>query len=70
MTDRAAAHGRPITESLPALRRAGLLPPVEIALVIVLSFTQDPAPSLSGYDPKGHASPSATTDKRRPAPCS
>ena len=48
MAEKAAVDRGPIDESLPALRRAELLPPIVIAVVVVLSFTQDPAPSLSG----------------------
>ena len=48
MADRAVGDRGPIDRSLPAFRRAGLLPPVVIAAVVVVSFTQDPAPSLSG----------------------
>lgn len=48
ITIRAAAHTEPIDESLPAFRRARLLPPVVIAVVVVLSFAQHPAPSLTG----------------------
>ncbi len=47
MADTAAAHTEPIDQPLPALRRAELLPPVVIAAIVVLSFTQDPAPSLT-----------------------
>ena len=48
MAETAAAPIGPIDQSWPALRRAGLLPPAVIAVVVVLSFTQDPAPSLTG----------------------
>jgi signal transduction histidine kinase len=48
MAEKAAVDRGPIDESLPALRRAELLPPIVIAVVVVLSFAQDPAPSLSG----------------------
>jgi signal transduction histidine kinase len=47
MADTAAAHTGPIDQPLPGLRRAELLPPVVIAAIVVLSFTQDPAPSLT-----------------------
>jgi signal transduction histidine kinase len=48
MADEGAAGREPADQALPALRRAELLPPVVIAAVVVLSFTQDPAPSLTG----------------------
>jgi signal transduction histidine kinase len=48
MAEKAAARTGSIDDSLPALRRAELLPPLVIAVVVVLSFTQDPAPSLTG----------------------
>jgi signal transduction histidine kinase len=48
MVERAAAYLGPTDRSLPALRRAWLVPPVVIAAIAVLAFTQDPAPSLSG----------------------
>ena len=48
MADKAVAGRGPIDQSPPALRRAQLLPPAVVAAVIVLSFTQDPAPSLTG----------------------
>ena len=48
MAERAAAHLGPVDQTLPALRRAWLLPAVVIAAVVVLAFTQDPAPSLTG----------------------
>ncbi|MGN6869623.1 MAG: sensor histidine kinase [Solirubrobacteraceae bacterium] len=47
MAERAAAYLGPTDRSLRA-RRAWLVPPVVIAAVVVLAFTQDPAPSLSG----------------------
>ena len=48
MAEQARADHEPIDESLPALRRAQLLPPFVIGAVVALSFTQDPAPSLAG----------------------
>src|SRR5579884_776283 len=48
MGERAAAQLGLVEETLPALRRAWLLPPAVIAAVVVLAFTQDPAPALSG----------------------
>src|SRR6185437_8589230 len=48
MAERPAAYLGPTDQSLPALRRAWLVPPVVIAAVVVLAFTQDPAPSLTG----------------------
>lgn len=47
MTDRAADSG-PIDESLPALRRAKLVAVVVIAVVVGMSFTVHPMPSLTG----------------------
>ncbi|HET6867748.1 MAG TPA: sensor histidine kinase [Solirubrobacteraceae bacterium] len=48
MAERAAAYLGPTDQALPALRRAWLVPPIVIAAVVVLAFTQDPAPSLTG----------------------
>jgi signal transduction histidine kinase len=48
MADTAVAYPGQIDESLPALRRAELLPPLVIAVVVVLSFTQQPSPALTG----------------------
>lgn len=48
MAERAAAYLGPTDQALPALRQAWLVPPVVIAAVVVLAFTQDPGPSLSG----------------------
>jgi signal transduction histidine kinase len=48
MTDWAAARAGPIDQSLPVLGRARGVPPAVIAVVVVLSFAQQPAPSLAG----------------------
>jgi signal transduction histidine kinase len=48
MAERTAAYLGPTDQSLPALRRAWLVPPAVIAAVVVLAFTQDPSPSLTG----------------------
>jgi signal transduction histidine kinase len=48
MAETSGAYPGPMDRSLPALRRAWLVPPVVIAAVVVLAFTLDPAPSLTG----------------------
>ncbi len=48
MNDASAAHPGPIDDSLPALRRMRGVVVAVIAVVIALSLTDDPGPSLTG----------------------
>jgi signal transduction histidine kinase len=48
MTDRPAVYSGPIDQSLPPLLQARLVASAVIGVVVVLSFTQHPAPSLTG----------------------